>query len=62
MTIEEYILKRCKETGTLEACCTSCLEDMLMGYGDDIAQCCCRHSNFVKEAQNLGLKYKWESQ
>jgi len=59
MTIKEYIIKRCKEEGVSEDCCTSCIEDKLIGYYD-IEGCCCRHFKYYEEALQLGLKYIWE--
>ncbi len=46
-----------------EPCCDSCIEDKSMGYGDDITNCCCRHSHnykadeFLRE-ENKELKAK----
>jgi len=60
MTIEEYIIKRCKEDKVPEECCSSCIEDKQMGYGDDIEGCCCRHSGYLNEAFEKGLKYQKE--
>lgn len=42
-------------------CCSSCIEDKEMGFGDDISDCCCRAGEIDNSALDTAIKYILEA-
>jgi len=49
----ESILSKWEKYCKKGQCCSSCIDDKELGYGDDIETCCCRHDNKCNIAETI---------